>query len=334
MHPAVVAAKPPTWRVTKEYWLLRQYQDLPEDTKFLVGHMRQFAQDYQAAKPDTYWHRKSGQVVLAVLLLRIHGKLQTVRGINSELSLPSGSVCAERAAIAAALAQHLSIARSDFVSIAVLAPNNANPIKPCGVCSEWIKKIEEACPTFSVITFTSTAMDELLEYSSVTVSEEVIDHVPDHLKGNWICKCGFQLNRAQQVYCSHCKQFRFRFKSHLQQTRVLVLKAVKHENYPNAETPRPSNGLEASPVPPTTNWLTASDEEASEEVRRTRRRGSLDLSQLCQQVVEATGLAEEVTLKTLKDLLSLQFIARPEGSCEFQITSLGSDFLEATQRLA
>ena len=29
-----------------------------------------------------------------------------------------------------------------------------NPLKPCGACNEWLKKIAEVNPRFSVITFT------------------------------------------------------------------------------------------------------------------------------------------------------------------------------------
>jgi hypothetical protein len=29
-----------------------------------------------------------------------------------------------------------------------------NPLKPCGACNEWLKKIAEVNPQFSVITFT------------------------------------------------------------------------------------------------------------------------------------------------------------------------------------
>lgn len=37
--------------------------------------------------------------------------------------------------------------------------SDMNPLKPCGACNEWLKKIAEVNPCFSVITFT----DELCE---------------------------------------------------------------------------------------------------------------------------------------------------------------------------
>lgn len=29
-----------------------------------------------------------------------------------------------------------------------------NPLKPCGACAEWLKKIAEVNPEFTIITFT------------------------------------------------------------------------------------------------------------------------------------------------------------------------------------
>jgi hypothetical protein len=36
------------------------------------------------------------------------------------------------------------------------APDERNPINPCGACNEWLKKIAEVNPDFKVVTFTST----------------------------------------------------------------------------------------------------------------------------------------------------------------------------------
>merc|ERR1712196_696724 len=32
--------------------------------------------------------------------------------------------------------------------------NDLNPLKPCGACNEWLKKIAEVNPNFKVLTFT------------------------------------------------------------------------------------------------------------------------------------------------------------------------------------
>ncbi len=77
-----------------------------------------------------FWMRKSKKPVLAVLLVRWpeslrarHGlpELETFRGINLEVSLPTGSLCSERAAIAAAVAQRPFLRREHCVAIAVLS---------------------------------------------------------------------------------------------------------------------------------------------------------------------------------------------------------------------
>ena len=34
-----------------------------------------------------------------------------------------------------------------------------NPLKPCGSCNEWLKKIAEVQPNFKVITFTDYSCD-------------------------------------------------------------------------------------------------------------------------------------------------------------------------------
>lgn len=36
----------------------------------------------------------------------------------------------------------------------VSRPNQGNPCRPCGVCTEWLKKIAEVNPGFKIYTFT------------------------------------------------------------------------------------------------------------------------------------------------------------------------------------
>ena len=71
------------------------------------------------------------------------------RGMNVEVSMPTGTLCAERNAIGTALSMYPQALREDFRAVAVLslsdaAPENLNPLPPCGVCSEWLEKITEA----------------------------------------------------------------------------------------------------------------------------------------------------------------------------------------------
>ena len=39
-----------------------------------------------------------------------------------------------------------------------VSTNDLNPLKPCGACNEWLKKIAEVNPQFCVITFTDKRM--------------------------------------------------------------------------------------------------------------------------------------------------------------------------------
>jgi len=199
----------------------------------------------------TFWHRKSRRIVLAVLLVK---KFENDSGIfysgtNMEVSMPTGSLCAERNAIGSALADDLGLMRHHLKLLAVLglhlppdrggaatviastsegglestgtspasSPRAAslsehylqsleqevqtglratssdndmrrhvvksypkinlndtttpsatsrvyevhqqdfNPLKPCGSCAEWLKKIAAVNPDFAVVTFTDAS---------------------------------------------------------------------------------------------------------------------------------------------------------------------------------
>ena len=71
-----------------------------------------------------FWLRKSHQPVLAVLMIKKNDSnenIQYFRGCNMEVSMPTGSLCAERNAIGTALAVDPSLRRNEFAMIAVLA---------------------------------------------------------------------------------------------------------------------------------------------------------------------------------------------------------------------
>jgi cytidine deaminase len=146
---------------------------------------------------DSFWLRKSKKPVLSVLMIKNHmkttvdgsvnnnsgvkrninssssssnnnlrneiSKYKFVYGINSEVSMPTGSLCSERNAIGHALASNPCLKRSDLVAIAVLSvcldkndSNHLNPLSPCGACLEWLKKIAEFNPDFKVVMFGDT----------------------------------------------------------------------------------------------------------------------------------------------------------------------------------
>jgi cytidine deaminase len=206
-----------------------------------------------------FWLRKTHKPVIAVLLVRSDGSEEDpvlYRGTNMEVSMPTGSLCAERNVIGTALADRPGLKREDLKLIAVLAvplvdighrrgpspelsgmrrvhscnanidcdvtprsvrkasygseedpewilpfpkpdsrtsqyPNaeissstprrtislvsrsyqanaagskrtvvlqssyqDLNPLRPCGACNEWLKKIAECNPYFKILTFT------------------------------------------------------------------------------------------------------------------------------------------------------------------------------------
>jgi hypothetical protein len=79
-----------------------------------------------------FWLRKSNTPVLAVLMVRKKGQKEPtfVRGLNLEVSLPTGSLCSERNAIGTALSNDPSLVRKDLKMIAVLVLHLHKPTTP------------------------------------------------------------------------------------------------------------------------------------------------------------------------------------------------------------
>ncbi len=71
---------------------------------------------------STFWLRKTKKPVLAVLLVQKEGQPPILyRGCNMEVSMPTGSLCAERNAIGTALAADLTLKRRELKLVAVLS---------------------------------------------------------------------------------------------------------------------------------------------------------------------------------------------------------------------
>lgn len=104
-----------------------------------------------------YWFRKGKKEVLAVVVTEDEttGELSAHRGVNLEVSLPTGTLCAERNAIGSALAKFPNIERKNVKAVAVLslAESIGPTLGPCGACTEWLRKVAEVNPDFRVITF-------------------------------------------------------------------------------------------------------------------------------------------------------------------------------------
>lgn len=141
-----------------ECWTLRQFEHgSPE--RVAGKELARYVADWKGAEKDEFWQRKSGKPVLAVAVCRSKdGDLATYRGRNTEVSLPAGSLCAERAAIARAASEFHHA--SELVAIAVLDPSDKlNPLWPCEVCQSWLTKLRSQSPEISVLAATSSACE-------------------------------------------------------------------------------------------------------------------------------------------------------------------------------
>eukprot|EP00985_Skeletonema_marinoi_P032375 scaffold39118_cov206-Skeletonema_marinoi.AAC.8 len=95
----------------------------------IVTEMTQFRKDFletvqAGSRSDLkkFWLRKTKKPVLAVLLVRRPDDTDILyRGTNMEVSMPTGSLCAERNVIGTALAQNPGLKREDLLMVAVLA---------------------------------------------------------------------------------------------------------------------------------------------------------------------------------------------------------------------
>ncbi|KAF4670825.1 hypothetical protein FOL47_001835 [Perkinsus chesapeaki] len=204
------------WTVTKEYVRMRQYQDIPDTdpTAVLANKLREYMERTIADgfQPDPFFHRKSGKLVLSMLHVRMEdGSDEFFEGINGEVSLPTGSLCSERAAIAHARSVHPRINRGMFMGIAVIdVPTKMNdghtdnPLWPCGACSEWLKKIQESVPNFRVLAFDSVEMNVIYE-RFLFMTHTVVDHrfTPADL-GRWQCDTCHTINPEMTSNCQNC----------------------------------------------------------------------------------------------------------------------------------
>mmetsp|Transcript_124629 Transcript_124629/g.360543 ORF Transcript_124629/g.360543 Transcript_124629/m.360543 type:complete len:365 (+) Transcript_124629:134-1228(+) len=131
-----------------EFWSLKDVSGEADEPKAMaikkaIEELKLYYDDWNHAGHDVFWHRKSHQVVLAVVVCRAEdGSLKSYRGMNTEVSLPAGSLCAERAAIARAASDMRRAA--EIEAVAVLDPKDKiNPLWPCEVCQSWLAKLKD-----------------------------------------------------------------------------------------------------------------------------------------------------------------------------------------------
>ena len=132
---------------------------------------------------DEWYHRKSGVVILSVCQWKTTSRNSTeedsdqfvyTRGINVEVSLATGSICAERVAISQAHTSYPELkGRHNLSAVAVLHLSTDmnenkdivgdNPKLPCGMCQIWIEKL--ACQNnFRVIAYPDRDLNQYIEF--------------------------------------------------------------------------------------------------------------------------------------------------------------------------
>ena len=97
----------------------------------MVDEMKKHRDAYVAAASEktnelgAFWLRKTRKPVLAVLCVRKKGKTgrghEFYRGVNLEVSMPTGSLCSEQNVIGTALACDPTLRRADLFGVAVLS---------------------------------------------------------------------------------------------------------------------------------------------------------------------------------------------------------------------
>lgn len=107
--------------------------------KQVVDEMKKFRNDFIRILSNSsngsddiraFWLRKTLKPVIAVLAVQTSsGQVKLYRGTNMEVSMPTGSLCAERNVIGTALADNPSLKRQDLKMIAVLAIPNPKRVE-------------------------------------------------------------------------------------------------------------------------------------------------------------------------------------------------------------
>mmetsp|Transcript_11877 Transcript_11877/g.21951 ORF Transcript_11877/g.21951 Transcript_11877/m.21951 type:complete len:1044 (+) Transcript_11877:69-3200(+) len=173
--------------------------DQTSDTVMMVvNEMKEFRKDFIETLKDggrsdlfAFWLRKTKKPVLAVLLVQQPGgKHILYRGTNMEVSMPTGSLCAERNVIGTALASDPGLKREDLLMVAVLSvqlpelsPPPGPPIcRPVMIGADFAPEVEDKLKqhqahggmrrTASTSSFASIAEDGPPVSSKPTDSEE------------------------------------------------------------------------------------------------------------------------------------------------------------------
>lgn len=83
------------------------------------------------------WHINSPKKVACCIYIKRYDDYITTQNIG--ISNVTGSLCAERSAISVAVAKFSDLSFNDITDLCVIG--ESNPLLPCGVCCEWLYKI-------------------------------------------------------------------------------------------------------------------------------------------------------------------------------------------------
>mmetsp|Transcript_110548 Transcript_110548/g.219812 ORF Transcript_110548/g.219812 Transcript_110548/m.219812 type:complete len:342 (-) Transcript_110548:84-1109(-) len=170
-----------------EWWSLDML-DIEAPRRLALEKLKCYIEEFQAQPQDGFWHRKSKKPVLSVVVCRGQdGHLEYFRGMNTEVSLPAGSLCAERAAIARAASDFYQA--SDVVAIATADPSEQIvPLWPCEVCQSWLAKLRPQSPAISVLAVASNRCDRFAVKVNGELQRPPLPSVPASVSGdgcNW-----------------------------------------------------------------------------------------------------------------------------------------------------
>ncbi|MBL8615838.1 MAG: hypothetical protein JNM72_09545 [Deltaproteobacteria bacterium] len=139
--------------------------------KAALQALRAWVVDYTAQRPlrareakgeAAFWFRKGQKEVLAAIITREpDGSLRAHRGVNLEVSLPTGSLCAERNAIGSAFVARPTLNRADIEAVAIVGLDGQDRLGPCGACQEWLRKVSEVNPGLQILTFDGPALTQV-----------------------------------------------------------------------------------------------------------------------------------------------------------------------------
>jgi cytidine deaminase len=156
-------------------WIQVTEEELNEAARMAVSELRVWRHEYLIKRPirpkelwdldedAVFFHRKGFKEVLCVVVVRNpNGDLVPVRGANIEVSLPTGTLCAERNAIGTAFCQNPNLRRRDIKAVAVLSLSpKLSKLGPCGACEEWLKKVTEVSPELRILGFNNPSAEEI-----------------------------------------------------------------------------------------------------------------------------------------------------------------------------